>query len=1454
MKTKFFLLVLLALFFCQTVQGVEIEGVNYSLNSKNSTAAVISKSPQYTGDIVIPASVEYNGINYDVTSIYSAAFYGCSGLTSVAIPNSVTSIGASAFESCSGLTSVAIPNSVTSIGGYAFNGCSGLTSVHISDLEAWRKISFRDVSSNPLYNAHHLYMNGSEISNLVIPEGVTTIGEYTFSGCRGLTSVFIPDGVTSIGEFAFYGCSGLSSISIPKSVTSIKKNAFESCRGLTKVVVPDISAWCAISFQNSSANPLHNAHHLYCDDNTEIINLIIPEGMTSIGNYAFYGCTNLASVFFPNSMNRIGNYAFSGCSRLTSVSIPRNVTVIGNYAFSECNSLISVFIGSSIGTIGNGAFSQSSNTSYQYPIKLKAFWCYAKSVPATYNIFGEKPRTENVTLYVPAESIEAYKNAEPWRNLENIVPLTEEDPSGSGNLYFSSTHVDAVLGEPFGAPAPSYISENVCLSSSDPLVAAVLADGVVLPISEGKAIITAEDQETGEKVDYQITVTFPSSSEGSSETVTVDEPGTLYIKMSDLESTDIRELILKGNLNAADINYIRSRVGRLQNLECLDLRDVTFVPGSEAYAQWSVSHDVGMGSTTYKYYFSDTNYTDRTSSMTGLGGGNVIYYIYNNRMDALLYGFSTLKKVVLPRTTKGISDYMFSGCSELISIDCPRDISFIGDEAFKGCEKLLSTNIPATVTDFGMNPFDGCKSLVHVGDLSHMKEISANAFKDCKNFVGNVMDLSLDLSGLDTIPDYAFCGCNLIHSIRFSPNLKFIGEYAITGDNNYIPKLTLPEGLTFIGNGALSGFKQLEDINIPNSLERAGASTLSGTRFRENLQPDNGIYYIGRIAVDAVNPDGDMTFRDGTVAIADNFKKKPSSVSFPASLRYIGKRAFYESNITELILPEGFEEIAQEAFRRASSLSKCELPSSLRIIRDYAFASSNITSITIPENVEKIGLGALACPRLLRIQYNAINASIVKYGDAYSNILVACESAALEKFLVGGKVQKLPQTLFSNGPYCHCENLLRVEFDEREEGVPLRVEDCLFYNCSKLISCPLPKGTTYIGRQAFSGCSSLPADFVFPEGLKEIGEEAFGYCTSFTKVVLPEGLVKLDDEAFSYCSGITEMDLPESLVYLGSKILYSATNNIQIHTIRINSTDLDRKCSGSFSGLKSLTRVEIGPKVKNLISRLFSGCENLETVEFADESSLEYIGYNTFYYSPWLKSKLNSDESVFLGRVLLYYRDNNQNTGNTTAVIPEGTVCLGGNSLSSFRGDSISLPSSLRYIVESAAERNSNLNTIVIPEGVKVIEKNAFHNCELKTIYLPSTLETIEKNAIYTDPNNIGTYRKRDSNLDIEIYSKATVPPVWEDDYETWEKEDLSHCKVFVPLNSMYDYDASGAWGLFNIYPYPDQDYIDSLPQLEDSNHQPTDNKWYDLQGRSYESRPNKTGIYIYKGKKVLIR
>ena len=202
--------------------------------------------------------------------------------------------------------------------------------------------------------------------NVAIPEEVTymnrtrkvtSIGNNAFYYCPGLTSVTIGNSVTSIGNNAFYYCPGLTSITIPNSVTSIGYNAFSNCSGLKKVIVKDIAAWCGIKFNGYDSNPLYYARHIYSDEDTEITNLIIPNSATSIGNYAFEGCSGLTSVTIPNSVTSIGNYAFSYCSGLTSVTISNSVTSIGNYAFQYCSGLTSVTIPNSVTSIGWGAFS-----------------------------------------------------------------------------------------------------------------------------------------------------------------------------------------------------------------------------------------------------------------------------------------------------------------------------------------------------------------------------------------------------------------------------------------------------------------------------------------------------------------------------------------------------------------------------------------------------------------------------------------------------------------------------------------------------------------------------------------------------------------------------------------------------------------------------------------------------------------------------------------------------------------------------------------------------------------------------------------------------------------------------------------------------------------------------------------------------------------------------------------
>ena len=366
MKKLFLSLLTILLPLVAFADAVEIDGICYNLNSEAKEAEVTSNPNYYSGRVDIPASIAYDGVEYSVTSIHSEAFSFCSALTSVSIPSSMTWIKYSAFIFC-----------------------RNLTSVYISDIAAWCSIDFTNNASNPLAYGAELYLNGQVIKDLTIPDNVTKIGAYAFSGCSSLTSVTIPGGVTSIGGWTFSDCISLTSVSIPSSVTSIGGKAFLGCSSLTSVT--------------------------------------IPSGVKTIEAGTFRNCISLTSVTIPSSVKTIGSDAFLNCSSLTSVTIPSGVTMIERNTFDCCSSLTSVTIGSSVRYIYSKAFASCP--------ELTDVFCLAEKVPSTESDAFQDTHIEYATLHVPDSSIDAYKREEPWKNFKDIVSL---DVQSIRNLQYAS--------------------------------------------------------------------------------------------------------------------------------------------------------------------------------------------------------------------------------------------------------------------------------------------------------------------------------------------------------------------------------------------------------------------------------------------------------------------------------------------------------------------------------------------------------------------------------------------------------------------------------------------------------------------------------------------------------------------------------------------------------------------------------------------------------------------------------------------------------------------------------------------------------------------------------------------------------------------------------------------------------------------------------------------------------
>lgn len=389
-KMMLFLMLLLS----STITAeVKIDGVYYNLSGRT---AEVRSNPNgfYSGDVVIPSAVTYDGDNYTVTSI-----------------------GDNAFAKCSDLTSIYIPNSIKSTGNHAFDGCSSLTSVHISDIGVWCEIMFGYLG-NPLHYAHRLYMNGEEINDIVIPNGVKEIGYSAFKGCTSLTSITIPNSVAKIHNYAFDGCTNLSSITV--CATEIGNGVFENCKKLSSVIL------------TNEVKDIGKSVFQYC---TSLKSIVIPSSVTKIGKYLFENCPNLTSIvvesgntiydsrdncnaiietarnkiingcaksFIPSTVSSIDNCAFEYCRGLTSITIPSSVYNIGYGAFHGCGDLNNIVIQNGVKTIGYGAFEATS--------------------------------IESVIIPASVTTIEAYDYGNAFSNCPNLSSIVVED----GNMVYDS--------------------------------------------------------------------------------------------------------------------------------------------------------------------------------------------------------------------------------------------------------------------------------------------------------------------------------------------------------------------------------------------------------------------------------------------------------------------------------------------------------------------------------------------------------------------------------------------------------------------------------------------------------------------------------------------------------------------------------------------------------------------------------------------------------------------------------------------------------------------------------------------------------------------------------------------------------------------------------------------------------------------------------------------------------
>jgi hypothetical protein len=1216
---------------CKNLVNLKISGSlvkipEHAFDGCNISSLILPNSVETISDYAFTNNVGMKSANIGtaVKIIGNNAFSGCTVLADITLGTSLLSIGNEAFMSVGSLAtswkSLIFPESLTSIGNKAFYG-SGLTDIAIPN-----KVSTLGESC---------FAENKNLQTVFVGRECHILPKNIFSGCSSLKQVQLSAGLLTIDDAVFANCTAMESISIPGTVAQVgnlqwwkyemdsSELPFYNCTSLKKVrfedgVQPIVFGSHNCGGINSGNNYLAYNKGLFSSCPLEEVyvgrNITYLENVDYsfeanpqyYGYSAFYNQPKLAKITISPSVTKIAPYLFYKNAAITMTELPK-VKEIGRSAFEECSKLTTLNLGQALETVGEYAFLNCSNiTKLTFP--------YATTTIGNRAFQGCSSVTE-ITIGEGLKSVGAYSFAD-CPSFTALVLPNGFITMGESAFEACRKLTVAKLGKSLTSVPERAFKNCIALSEMDmPATVKSIGDQAFYNDSTIAVVTMREGLETiGNEVFWNNSGVRSFVIPGTVQTIGTNSfygctnTSTLRFKDGDgiltIDTKKTRSRKIDDMLSNISSSYDRERYEDRKYDYFYDCPIKTLYLGRNLKYDYSGSVSIykKVGDRTWNSETRASAPFVNSTTLARVTVGPKVTFVYNHLCD----GCSNLSNVVLGNALQDINDYAFANCVKLPNISFPASLATIDNYAFANCQVLASTSFQeASDHELKINnaSFKDCVALPEVNFPGQLSLLGNNTYQGCTALKDVVFNKNDQYKPTLTIGNYTFAQCSLINALSFPGRLKSIGDYTFS-DCTYLTNLTFEDSneAVTLGSGATG------ETDRRYMLPLFGNSNLTSLYMGRNVDytADKDYSYSPFYNQQFLT---DVRFSQaGTVTYCKDYLlykvNNCESLILPESLTTIGNWTFRGmSKLGGIVIPNAVTTIGTYAFADDIALESAKLSTSCPWLKEGLFSEcGKLQAITIPMVVNKMDTQMFTnCTSLATVTFDDDKDLIeMAYGssDANNGLFRDCPVETL--YL--GRWLSYNTEVPSHSPFYSIAELKNLTL-----GKYLKVVDkYMFSYCTGLENVYVPDNITSINMWGFRGCSALKS-VRFSENLSQIGDYGFSECTSLDNVTFPASMTSTSDNSFSNCSSLRNLDLGKNLLVIGPSAF---ENDSILSGVNIPETVYGLGV-GAFKNCVSLPYVKIPKGDLTTVSKeSFKGCNGIEWISLSE--NITSLGENAF--------------------------------------------------------------------------------------------------------------------------------------------------------------------------------------------------------------------------------------------------